>query len=245
MKYVDIFENTLNRPFLMKHPWVILFDIDGTLLTVDRNFNRPLLRSIVDDLGITYHGVETDPFSGRTDHDILSSFLENHGSDANLYNQLKSTYIDRLTSELRPEHILLHSFVHEAISYFSNERFIPGLLTGNFPDAAKVKLSRAGIVLDSKIGAFGEFHRDRNMLPQIAISSVEQLLNIEAEPDKFVIIGDTPRDIECAKSAGMRSVAVTTGKFSGEELSSFEPDMILESLQNPEMWFEKLVGQPV
>jgi phosphoglycolate phosphatase len=102
----------------MQHPWVILFDIDGTLLTVDSSFNRPLLSSIISGLGINYSGVETDSFSGRTDHDILSSFLENHEADQSLYQQLKQIYLERLATELQTKHIIRHHFVDEAIYHF-------------------------------------------------------------------------------------------------------------------------------
>lgn len=229
----------------MKHPWVILFDIDGTLLTVESSFNRPLLRSIISQVGIDYDGLESDSFAGRTDHDILTSFLENHGYDQNLYQKLKSVYLNRLSSEITADHIRKHSHVDEAIEYFSQEGFIPGLLTGNFPIAAEVKLSTVSIDLNYKIGAFGDFHKDRNMLPQLALDKAEQLLDIEADPQRFVIIGDTPRDIECAKSNGMKSVAVTTGSFNREQLEIHHPDLIIDSLQNPQFWFEELVSQPV
>ena len=169
----------------MKHPWVILFDIDGTLLTVKKDFNRPLLRSIVDQIGIKYQGVESDPFSGRTDHDILTSFLENHGQDQDLYNQLKSIYLDRISSELKPEHIMRHAYVDEAVEYFSNNGFVPALLTGNFPRAAQVKLETASIELAYQIGAFGDYHKDRNMLPQLALNKAEQLFNVEVDPQKI------------------------------------------------------------
>jgi phosphoglycolate phosphatase-like HAD superfamily hydrolase len=229
----------------MKHPWVILFDLDGTLLTVSKDFNRPLFRSIVDQLGIEYTGVETDSFSGRTDHDILSSFLEHHGYDQSLYGQLKSIYLNRLSSELKPEHVLRHAYVDEAVTYFSQNGFIPGVLTGNYPLAAKVKLENAKIDLEYEIGAYGEFHKDRNMLPQIALSKAEKLLDVEAHPQNFVIIGDTPRDIECAKTNGMRSVAVSTGQHTFEELESHQPDMLLESLKDPHIWFKQLVNDTV
>lgn len=225
----------------MQHPWVILFDIDGTLLTVDSTFNRPLLRSVVNEIGISYDGVESDSFSGRTDHDILTSFLENHGFDENLYAQLKINYLNKLDSELEEIHITKHAHVDEVVAYFSHNGFVPGLLTGNFPKAADIKLRAAQIDLDYKIGAFGDFHTDRNMLPQIAINKAEQLFDIEANPQKFIVIGDTPRDIECAKSNGMRSIAVTTGLFNREELAKHNPDLILDSLETPELWFNKLI----
>ncbi len=224
------------------HPWVILFDIDGTLITVNRSFNRPLLRSIVDDLGINYAGVETDPFSGRTDHDIFSSFLVNHNLDENLYSRLKSEYLGRLSSRIEKNHITRHLYIDDAIQYFSASGYILGLLTGNFPSAAKRKLDVAEVDLNYSIGAFGEFHRERNMLPQLAVDQLRELINQEPDPQRFVIIGDTPRDIECAKHAGMKCVSVTTGKFSREELAEYNPDLIIDSMKDPEIWFGKITG---
>lgn len=224
------------------HPWVILFDIDGTLLTVNSDFNRPLLREILDDLNIHYPNMESDPFSGRTDHDILTSFLANHNFDEALYQELKSVYIERITSRIQKEHVVRQPHIDQAISFFDEMGSYIGLLTGNYPPAASAKLKVADIHYDFSFGAFGEFDTDRNQLPMIAIETVRKNLGIEPDPSKFVIIGDTPRDIECAKYAGMKSVAVTTGKFSREELSSNAPDLVLENLANPERWFKELTS---
>lgn len=225
------------------HPWIILFDIDGTLLTVDRNFNRPLLRSIIDDLNINYPQMESDPFSGRTDYDIITSFLVNHDFNEGLYKTFKELYLNRLSEEIAEHHVLRHNYVDEAIEYFSKSDFVVGLLTGNYPDAAVIKLKVADIHYEFAFGAFGEFHKDRNMLPQLALTSIKEMLEIDPDPSRFVIIGDTPRDIICAQNAGMKSVSVTTGKFSAEELSKHSPDLIISSLEHPDKWFAELVQE--
>lgn len=223
-----------------QHPWVILFDIDGTLLTVDRKFNRPLIRSILDDLGIDYPDMEKEGFSGRTDHDILTSFLLNHDFDEELYQKLKSEYLLRTDSEMNSGHVIRHSHIDEAISFFDKMGAYVGLLTGNYPSAAQAKLKVAGIEYEFKFGAFGEFDKDRNQLPLIALKEVEKNLNIDPDPSRFVIIGDTPRDVECANYANMKCVAVTTGRFTKEELEPFNPNVIISDLSNPEEWFKKL-----
>lgn len=225
------------------HPWVILFDIDGTLLTVDRNFNRPLLRNIINDLEIDYPNMESDPFSGRTDHDIITSFLVNHDRQDELYTTFKEIYLQRLISNIKREHVIRHDFIDEALRFFSTKEFIPALLTGNYPSAAYKKLKVANINTNFSFGAFGEFHKDRNMLPKLALQSVEKMLSLEIDPSKFIVIGDTPRDVQCAKSAGMKCVSVTTGKFSADELRQYQPDLILSNLSNPEKWFIELVQQ--
>jgi phosphoglycolate phosphatase-like HAD superfamily hydrolase len=224
-----------------QHPWVILFDIDGTLLTVNRAFNRPLIRSILDDLEINYPDMEKEGFSGRTDHDILSSFLVNHDFKENLYEEMKALYLERTDSEMNSSHITRHSNVDEAISFFDEMGAYIGLLTGNYPSAAKAKLRVADIFYDFKFGAFGEFDKDRNQLPLIALEEVKRNLSIEPDPERFIIIGDTPRDVECANFAGMKSVAVTTGRFDEKELKKYNPSLVISDLSEPEKWFKELI----
>ena len=226
----------------IKHPWVILFDIDGTLLTVDRKFNRPLIRSILNGLNINYPDMEKEGFSGRTDHDILSSFLLHHDFDENLYQKLKSEYLKKTETEMFSEHVIRHNYVDEAISFFDEQDAYIGLLTGKYPSAAKAKLRVADINYDFKFGAYGEFDKDRNQLPLIALRKVEQELGIDPDPSKFIIIGDTPRDVECAKFAGMKCVAVTTGRFTKSELEPLGPDIIISDLSKPEKWFSRISG---
>lgn len=223
------------------HPWIILFDIDGTLLTVNKNFNRPLLREILDELEIDYPDMEKDSFSGRTDHDIFNSFLVNHDYDRELYQSIKQTYLERLQKGLSKDHVVRHKHVDDVIDYFTTASCIQGLLTGNYPEAAELKLRAANIDYDFSIGAFGEHDRDRNRLPFLAINQVKGELGIEPNPERFVIIGDTPKDIICGKKAGMKVVAVTTGNFSADELAEHEPDLIIDSLAKPERWFKKIM----
>lgn len=224
------------------HPWIILFDIDGTILTVNRNFNRKLLRELLDEHQINYPNMEKDAFSGRTDHDIFTSFLVNHDYDNGLYQKFKTAYLQRLKERLNEDLVERHGFVDEAIQYFSQDGFLKGLLTGNYPIAANYKLKAANINYEFSVGAFGEFDRDRNRLPFLAIEEVKKLMGIDPDPSRFVIIGDTPRDIICAKKAGMKCVAVTTGKFTHTDLSEHNPDLIIDSLAHPEEWFSKLTG---
>jgi phosphoglycolate phosphatase-like HAD superfamily hydrolase len=42
-----------------------------------------------------------------------------------------------------------------------------------------------------------------------------------------VIIGDTPRDIACARADGLRCIAVATGPYAAEELA--DADVVLAS----------------
>jgi phosphoglycolate phosphatase-like HAD superfamily hydrolase len=184
--------------------------------------------------------MEKDAFSGRTDHDIFTSFLVNHEYDDVLYQKFKADYLNKLDQKLNADLVKRHDFVDEAIQYFSQEGFVRGLLTGNYPSAAGYKLRAANIQYDFTIGAFGEFDTDRNRLPHLALAEVKRKMNINPNPARFVIIGDTPRDVICAKKAGMKVVAVTTGKYGADELAEHNPDVIIDSLENPEAWFSQI-----
>lgn len=220
------------------HPWVILFDIDGTLLTVNHSFNRPLIRKILDDLHIHYPDLESDSFSGRTDHDIFTSFLADHDYDNELYERMKSAYLRRLSEQLDEDKVTRHDHIDEALDYFSEPEFVPALLTGNYPNAAGYKLKAGRIFHNFSFGAFGEHHKDRNELPKIALDKIRQHMGLEPDPERFLIIGDTPKDVICAKSAGMKCVAVTTGNYNRAQLEEYEPDLILDNLSEPKTWFQ-------
>ncbi|HBQ60273.1 MAG TPA: hypothetical protein DD671_11800, partial [Balneolaceae bacterium] len=165
----------------------ILFDIDGTLLTVDSKYNRSHLRRILDELDIDYPDMETDSFSGRTDHDIFTSFLVNHDFDEELYQQFKTRYLHYLQNVLlaKTERVQRHDHIDEALEYFFEGDFICGLLTGNYPQAAHIKLKAADIDRDFSFGAFGEFEKDRNKLPGLALQEVEKHFEFSPDPSRF------------------------------------------------------------
>ncbi|UCD36558.1 MAG: HAD hydrolase-like protein, partial [Nitrospiraceae bacterium] len=57
------------------------------------------------------------------------------------------------------------------------------------------------------------------------------------------VIGDTPRDVRCAKVHGARCIAVATGPYSREELLKTEADLVLDSLAETGRWLA-LAGEP-
>jgi phosphoglycolate phosphatase-like HAD superfamily hydrolase len=227
----------------MRHPWIILFDIDGTMLTVEHGFTRSMLQELFDEHSINYPDLDKDSFSGRTDHDIFTSFLVNHDYDENLYRTFKTAYLEELENRLSERFVKRHDHVDEAISFFKGDDFVRGLLTGNYPKAANLKLEAGKIDYDFTIGAFGEKNKDRNQLPKLAIEQVRKQMGIEPDPARFIIIGDTPRDVECAKYAGMKCVSVTTGDYTREQLSPYNPEVIIDNLSEPEVWFRELTSQ--
>ena len=52
--------------------------------------------------------------------------------------------------------------------------------------------------------------------------------------ERVIVIGDTPHDIECARVAGARSIAVATGGYTVEQLREFGADDVLPDLSDTE-----------
>jgi phosphoglycolate phosphatase-like HAD superfamily hydrolase len=90
------------------------------------------------------------------------------------------------------------------------------LLTGNVEPIARVKLARAGIghYFEPDQGGFGSDHYNRAELPAIARARAG-----DWPRERTVVIGDTPRDIACARADDVRVAAVATGLFSVEQLA--------------------------
>lgn len=79
-----------------------------------------------------------------------------------------------------------------------------------------------------------DHHHHRNDVANEAIEALESHLDEGIAYDSVWVIGDTPLDIECARSVGAKVVAVTTGMVDAEELARHHPDLLLDDLSDVE-----------
>jgi phosphoglycolate phosphatase-like HAD superfamily hydrolase len=116
-------------------------------------------------------------------------------------------------------------------------RFHNALLTGNIEPAARLKIRLVGLSEFFQLpGAFGDDSYDRRDLPAVANERINSHLKLDLAPSQFIVIGDTPNDIACARHYGSRSVAVATGRmYSAEDLLEHKPDALLPNLADPEL----------
>src|SRR5438552_19082305 len=82
------------------------------------------------------------------------------------------------------------------------------LLTGNYEEAARLKLEYFDLWRYFPCGAFGDDAPDRNGLLPRAIARVRECGGPEVAPEDVVVIGDTPLDVACAAAGGARSSPV-------------------------------------
>jgi phosphoglycolate phosphatase len=181
-----------------------------------------------------FHGIS---MPGRTDAWILSSAAAAHGilpDDARLA-QFRGAYLPHLSHELdRPalDHRkgvmpgvreLLDALVERRHDYLA-------LLTGNYEEAARLKLEYFDLWRYFRCGAYGGDVHDRNLLLTQALDRVRRCGGPAVSPNEVVVVGDTPFDIACAAAGGARSIAVATGSHGVDALRAAGADAVFETL---------------
>lgn len=211
---------------------LILFDIDGTLIDSGEAGTRALNLAFEEVFSIpaAFKGIV---MAGKTDIQIMKEALKRHGlesEDGNLSLLCKS-YINHLKREIDNPRRHLKPSIKEALMILSSKGDISlGLLTGNIRQGARIKLSPFGIDHYFSIGAFGDDDEDRNRLLPIAVKRFKEFFGRNIDYRDCIIIGDTPRDVECAKLHGAIAIAVATGPYPYESLSLTKADMVLRDI---------------
>ena len=214
---------------------ILLFDIDGTLLGSGEKV-KILMRRALEDIFGTAGQVDSYEMSGKTDWQIVTDLMLQAGIAPEVVEDKRSATFAALARHMEAAAptlgMRLLPGVKELLKQLSGRpEFILGLVTGNVREAVPAKLLSAGIdPALFRFGAFGSEHPDRNALPPLALSRLEQSLGITIPKEKVLVIGDTPRDIECARTTGVKVFCVATGRYSLEVLSGCDPDFILPNL---------------
>ncbi len=213
----------------------MLFDIDGTLVVTGGAGQRAMNRAFHDVFGIpeAFKGVD---LAGRTDTSIVGDAFARLGMAADVDNtsRFRERYLVCLQEEVpRPGtgkrvlpgiSPLLDALEPDARNFLA-------LLTGNYADAAEVKLGHFDLWRYFRCGAFGEDHGDRNHLVPVAMRRARACgLPPHVEAVHTVVIGDTPRDVACAHAHGARCLAVATGEHSADALRGAGADVVFDDL---------------
>jgi phosphoglycolate phosphatase-like HAD superfamily hydrolase len=208
---------------------LLLFDIDGTLLEGTRQaVGEAMLAALREvhgiDVGVIRTRIDTD---GRTDGEIARAILLGAGVPIDRIDALADRVRDscfQTAARLLPDDLseAVLPGVRELLDWLGEQAGARvALLTGNYEAIARLKLARAGLggAFPLGQGAFGSDAEDRALLPEIARrrAGTKDAPYPRAET---VVIGDTPRDIACARADGVRCVAVATGSFTSEVLAA-------------------------
>jgi phosphoglycolate phosphatase len=218
----------------------VLFDIDGTLLSTRGAARRAFEKAMLGVYG-TAGPIDTHGFNGKTDPQIARELLQLAGfADARIdagLSQLWPSYLEGLGLELRraEQQTVVYPGVTRLLTALerTNAALI-GLLTGNLQEGATLKLESAGLADRFRLGAYGSDAERRDALPASAVRRAETLAGRRFAGEEVVIIGDTPHDISCGRSIGVRAIGVATGGHGVDELAACGAHHVFLDLSNTE-----------
>jgi phosphoglycolate phosphatase-like HAD superfamily hydrolase len=211
---------------------LILFDIDGTLISTDGAGVKAFGRVFDEIFGLP-NATKHMTFAGRTDRRLIREIFEANDIEptAQNFHKFKEAYAEHLTRYLPEGKTEPLPAVRQIIAAFRklNPQPVIGLLTGNHPHGAKLKLTHYNLWHEFAMGAFGDQYDDRGDVARDALLQGQSLIP-DLQPEEILVIGDTERDIQCARSIGAKVLAVATGPNTVAELESFKPDWVIEDL---------------
>jgi phosphoglycolate phosphatase len=226
---------------------LILWDIDGTLVSMDRAGERALLLAIKElyqrDLGVN---LPVD-LRGRTDTSIARDLLVHLGIPGSPQEEarLRQAYLSHMPKTMPAGNARILAGIKEALdAIHAHPEIHQALLTGNLKEGAKLKLGYLGLWDYFAFGAFADDSHIRDELGPFALARAKEKLGIDFPPDRVWIIGDTPHDIACGKAIGAKTIAVATGAFTVEELSALNPTHAFTDLSNTQALLDVVRQSP-
>ncbi len=217
-------------------PTVLLFDIDGTLISTGGCGRRAMERAFE-----TLYGrrdICAFRFDGMTDLQIARQALTLLGAEPSRAAMDESirTYLKLLAEETAASDdrsYRLHDGVVEALRASRARGCGIGLGTGNVHEGARIKLERVSVFDEFAFGGFGSDAEDRTELLRHGAERGAAHLGVPLDACRVVVIGDTPKDVIAAHGIGAECLAVGTGTFTTAELVAQGPTHVFTSLASP------------
>jgi phosphoglycolate phosphatase len=180
-------------------------------------------------------------FIGKTDPQIALEILAAMGlSDSEAAHQLpgvlrtlEETLRDTVAA-MRRQGRMLPGVVEVLSRLAADPSLLQTVVSGNIEPNARLKLQVFGLDtwFDFESGAYGSDHPDRDQLVPIVLDKVERIRGYRPDPSDVWVVGDTPRDLACARAGGTRCLLVATGLIPLEELRDAGADAVFPNLSD-------------
>lgn len=220
---------------------LLLFDIDGTLVDTEGAGLDSLREGFYE--CFPSHRVRAFPrldLGGATDGSVVAFLfrhfeIEDHDDHRSRFFEAYENTLERTLARFRKEgRGRALPGVKGLLETLATRRheFVVALLTGNTAGGALIKLRHFELDGHFPFGAFGSDHPDRNELGPIALRRAREHVGRDFPADEVVVIGDTGKDVACARVCGARVVAVASGAASPRDLEAAGPDLLLPDLSD-------------
>ncbi len=223
---------------------LVLFDIDGTLCLTGGAGGGAVGAAFEEVYGKPADIAKID-FRGRTDISLWRELLSNQGMsyspDDPYLSAFKDSYLvhlRRLLTRSNPKPTLGAAPLLERLE--REPGVAMGLLTGNIEMGGRIKLQSIRLNRFFPVGGFGEDGEDRSDIAAAAIDRAQRYYGANFSPDHIYVVGDAAADIEAARSAGAKSIAVGTGWTSKEELVGMGPDLYMDDFRQSTIFLGRL-----
>lgn len=219
---------------------LILFDIDGTLVDTGGAGRMALQKAFEQLFGIRdYENLTRHVnFGGRTDPDIIGDLANAAGVPGDTMRsceeRFRQVYFDCLANVMQRPHSGRRTYpgVRLLLQRLWESGIALSLVTGNYERSARLKLEPFGVNDYFPTGGFGSDDRDRTRIAHTAWQRAIRHEGRQFRPQDVTVVGDTARDVNCARENGFRAVVVRTGWASPGELEEAHPDTLLADLSD-------------
>jgi phosphoglycolate phosphatase len=231
---------------------VVLWDVDGTLVKAGAAGRLAFADAVAAVLGVDVPPDLLPRMAGKTDPQIALELL----------TQLEIPFPDRHLAELelaleaaltareaqiRREGVVLPG-VRDALGALAAGGAVQTVVTGNVAPNARIKLTAVGLLdedghgpLRLDIGAYGSDDGDRDNLVPIALDRC-RAAGFAVSSEATWVVGDTPRDLACARAAGVRCLLVATGGYGLDALEEAGADAVFGDLLDTARVLRLLTG---
>lgn len=222
----------------MTKPWVLLFDVDGTLIRTGGAGIRAMRRGFMEVLGWP-DALTNVSLAGMTDMGIAHQEGRRHLGRMLTPEELEAAFARYLVC-LREELDAAADFrvlpgVREFLAArHLDPRFLLALGTGNLEAGARIKLEHADLMKFFVCGGYGSDALLRPDVLRAGVRRAEALLGAPVAPERVIVIGDTPLDVAAGQAVGARTLAVATGPFAVEVLRESGASAVAPDLASPE-----------
>jgi phosphoglycolate phosphatase len=215
-------------------PRILLFDIDGTLVSTG-GAGAVAWRRAFEEL----HGIPADigqyTDAGMTDPDVgaktFEAVLGRKPTPLELAQvvQRRLEHLPDAVAESEKYRVL--PGVPERLQQLSRAGHLLGLITGNGDGAAFIKLSRGDLMRWFSFGAYASAGVDRAGIVRQAVARGEAMFGEDLPNTEIFVIGDTPLDIQAAHAVGCTAIGVATGHYDAGALREAGADHVAETLE--------------
>ena len=212
---------------------IVLFDIDGTVLTFDGpppGPGRTSLERAMMDLHAFDRATEGIRVAGGTDRGLARAMLRRASadeSDASI-ERVIACYLGHLETILLTERYRPIGDVALAVRMLEERSAVVGLATGNVRHGARLKLASAGIAASFAIER-GGYGCDAEPRAEILRKAVERCTSAANAGAPVVVVGDTERDVEAGRAIGARVIGVARDDEARRELARAGADAIVDA----------------